>query len=277
MLHPPAGAWIFIDWGQTSDRQRVDSALQILWYWAQRSAATLAAKAGDTAMAQRWGDRADALAAQLQKRGWDDSAQAWRQYLDNGDATSPYPNFLAVLASLAQPAQQDGIRRALLAHPCTGTPFMRGFALLALARLGAPEEATNATSPYPNFLAVLASLAQPAQQDGIRRALLAHPCTGTPFMRGFALLALARLGAPEEATKQVRTYWGAMLERGATTFWENFQPGEKDDHAMYGRPFGRSLCHAWASSPVAILPEAILGVRPLRDGWKDIHGRAASR
>ena len=36
---------------------------------------------------------------------------------------------------------------------------------------------------------------------------------------------------------------------------------------MYGRPFGRSRCHAWAAGPAAILPEAVLGLRPLDDGW----------
>jgi hypothetical protein len=38
---------------------------------------------------------------------------------------------------------------------------------------------------------------------------------------------------------------------------------------MYKRPFGRSLCHAWASGPLAILPQAILGIYPLTDGWKE--------
>jgi len=63
----------------------------------------------------------------------------------------------------------------------------------------------------------------------------------------------------------VRAIWGPMLDRGPGTFWEE---ATLDDHlAMYGRPFGRSLCHAWASGPAAILPEAVLGLRPLDDGW----------
>lgn len=36
---------------------------------------------------------------------------------------------------------------------------------------------------------------------------------------------------------------------------------------MYDRPYGMSMCHAWASGPAAILPEAILGLRPLASGW----------
>ena len=37
---------------------------------------------------------------------------------------------------------------------------------------------------------------------------------------------------------------------------------------MYGRPFGKSLCHAWSSGPAALLPDAVLGLRPLADGWR---------
>ena len=37
---------------------------------------------------------------------------------------------------------------------------------------------------------------------------------------------------------------------------------------MYGRPFGKSLCHAWSAGPAALLPELVLGVRPLTDGWR---------
>ena len=54
-------------------------------------------------------------------------------------------------------------------------------------------------------------------------------------------------------------------------FWEEFttsSTGAAGDHyAMYGRPFGRSLCHAWNAGPAALLPELVLGVRPLSDGW----------
>lgn len=47
-----------------------------------------------------------------------------------------------------------------------------------------------------------------------------------------------------------REYWGGMLERGAVTFWEEFNlddPREKQ-YDMYGDKFGKSLCHAWSAS-----------------------------
>lgn len=53
-------------------------------------------------------------------------------------------------------------------------------------------------------------------------------------------------------------YWGAMIKEGATTFWERYDPEEKgaEKYAMYGRKYGKSLCHAWAR-PLFISSEDI--------------------
>ena len=47
-----------------------------------------------------------------------------------------------------------------------------------------------------------------------------------------------------------------MLDAGATSFWEGFDANEKGDEMLrfYGRPYGKSLCHAWSSAPVFLLP-----------------------
>ena len=36
---------------------------------------------------------------------------------------------------------------------------------------------------------------------------------------------------------------------------------------MYGRPFGKSLCHAWGASPIYLLGKYYLGVKPLSPGY----------
>ena len=84
-------------------------------------------------------------------------------------------------------------------------------------------------------------------------------------MTAFRLRALLAAGEAPAVLDQVRSIWGPMLDSGPGTFWEEATPDDR--LAMYGRPFGRSLCHAWASGPAAILPEAVLGLRPLDDGW----------
>jgi hypothetical protein len=105
------------------------------------------------------------------------------------------------------------------------------------------------------------------------------------FYGYYVLKALGRAGEIPTALKLIRTYWGGMLDRGATTFWEDFdlawlkgsgridelpKRGEKDLHGDHGaycyEGFRHSLCHGWASGPTAWLSEYMLGIRPLAPG-----------
>lgn len=122
----------------------------------------------------------------------------------------------------------------------------------------------SADDPYPYFLGLLCGIVEPSEA-GISAIAAARP--RTPWMTAFALQALGLAGRRTEAVALLRERWTPMLHAGATTFWEEFtQPGE-DAHAMYGRPFGKSLSHAWGAGPAALLPELVLGVVPLADGW----------
>ena len=82
-------------------------------------------------------------------------------------------------------------------------------------------------------------------------------------------LALCASGRQNGVLEEVRAYWGGMLDQGATSFWELYTPGETglDVYAMYGRPFGRSFCHAWGASPIYLLGRYYLGVRPTAPGF----------
>jgi hypothetical protein len=91
----------------------------------------------------------------------------------------------------------------------------------------------------------------------------------TPYMRFYELEALCVLGGQQRVLKEMKDYWGGMLRLGATSFWEKYDPVEKggQHYAMYGRPYGRSLCHAWGASPLYLLGKYYLGVRPLSAGY----------
>jgi alpha-L-rhamnosidase len=69
--------------------------------------------------------------------------------------------------------------------------------------------------------------------------------------------------------KEMKDYWGGMLKLGATSFWEEYNPTKKGtEHlAMYGRKFGKSLCHAWGASPIYLLGKYYLGVKPTSSGY----------
>ena len=91
----------------------------------------------------------------------------------------------------------------------------------------------------------------------------------TPYMRFYELEALCSIGRQADVLKEIRSYWGGMLDHGATSFWELYNPTETGDaiYAMYGRPFGRSLCHAWGASPIYLFGRYYLGVEPTKPGF----------
>ncbi len=93
----------------------------------------------------------------------------------------------------------------------------------------------------------------------------------TPYMRFYELEALARVGERARVLDEIRAYWGGMLDLGATAFWELYNPTETgaQHYAMYGRPYGKSLCHAWGASPIYLLGRYYLGVEPTKPGFAE--------
>lgn len=108
------------------------------------------------------------------------------------------------------------------------------------------------------------------------------------FMSYYVLTAAKRCCGAETAVKMLKDYYGGMLDKGATSFWEDFdvewikdsgriddlpKDGQKDIHGDYGKfcytGFRHSLCHGWSCGPIAFLTETVLGVR-VSDGGKKI-------
>ncbi len=107
------------------------------------------------------------------------------------------------------------------------------------------------------------------------------------FYGYYMLKAKAMAGDYKGSLDNIRQYWGAMLNLGATTFWEDFNlkwlpnaarideivPPEKIDiHGDYGaycyKGFRHSLCHGWASGPTPWLTEYVLGVKVIAPGCR---------
>jgi SSS family transporter len=125
---------------------------------------------------------------------------------------------------------------------------------------------------YTNMFGILFGLFDGAQQEAVRQHVLLNDSIQkitTPYMNFYELEALCAMGGQQHVLKAMKDYWGGMLSLGATSFWEKYDPTEKgvQHYAMYGRPFGRSLCHAWGASPIYLLGKYYLGVRPLMPGY----------
>ena len=70
----------------------------------------------------------------------------------------------------------------------------------------------------------------------------------TPYMMHHYVQALLDSGEAEKARSVIRDYWGGMIERGADTFWELFNPDDPDE-SPYGGKAVHSFCHAWSCTP----------------------------
>lgn len=119
---------------------------------------------------------------------------------------------------------------------------------------------------HANIFAVLYDFADADMQERIHDCVLtgdlADPIT-TPYFKFFELMALGKLGDMETVQDFIDSYWGGMLDLGATSVWEQFDP-RKEGRAhleMYGDEYGCSLCHAWGSGPIALLGNYCAGVK----------------
>lgn len=107
------------------------------------------------------------------------------------------------------------------------------------------------------------------------------------FMAYYILTAYAKCGGTQ-SLNIIKEYFGGMLARGATTFWEDFDldwlngsgridrlplPGKRDLHGDYGKHcyigFRHSLCHGWSSGVLAFIVESVFGIR-ITKGCKKI-------
>ena len=133
-------------------------------------------------------------------------------------------------------------------------------------------EINHQITKFPNMFAILYDIVDDATKRNIVDSVMENnkidPIT-TPYMRFYELEALCMMGRQTQVLQEIRNYWGGMLREGATSFWEKYIPSEQGtEHlAMYGRPYGKSLCHAWGASPVYLLGRYFLGIQPTQPGY----------
>ncbi len=109
------------------------------------------------------------------------------------------------------------------------------------------------------------------------------------FLSYYILSAAANTAGMDVAQEMLKEYYGAMLDAGATSFWEDFdmdwvregaridkvlEEGEYDIHGDNGGfcyvGMRHSLCHGWSAGPAAFLPERVLGIQKLEAGCKKL-------
>jgi alpha-L-rhamnosidase len=137
------------------------------------------------------------------------------------------------------------------------------------------ESGTFGDRWQPNAMAIYSGLAGAAEARTIWQKVLSHPDKYriTPYYNFYVIAAMADVGQYEDALNWIRKYWGGMIRRGATSFWEAYSLGlpKHGWHQMLRADFGQgyfvSLAHGWSSGPTIWLTEEILGIKPTAPGF----------
>lgn len=133
-------------------------------------------------------------------------------------------------------------------------------------------EQTDNVTRYANMFSIFFDYFNQQQKQAVKTSVLLNDKVQkitTPYMRFYELEALCALGEQDYVLREMKDYWGGMLKLGATSFWEEYNPAKKgtEHYSMYGREFGKSLCHAWGASPLYLLGKYYLGVKPTAPGY----------
>lgn len=99
---------------------------------------------------------------------------------------------------------------------------------------------------------VLSDVATKAEAQKAMKAIAVHKTAvkpGTPYLNHYYVAALIKAGMTKEAKDLIETYWGGMVNKGADTFWEAYDP-DNDKLSPYNFFPINSYCHAWSCTPV---------------------------
>lgn len=210
--------WPFVDWSPELNTDDPESrrATQFEFYAAFRDGAWLLRQLNDTANADLFQKRADALKAAAQQYLLDPSGSFGARWQTNA---------FAVLSGVADPSQYPAI--------------------------------------WQNALSTVGHLKY-------------NPLIITPYYNYYVISAMAKMGHRADALTWIRQYWGGMVDEGATSFWEGYDPSwyKRDFHAslqaddMSG--YTVSLAHGWSSGVTPWLMEQVLGIHPLAAGFSQV-------
>ena len=135
------------------------------------------------------------------------------------------------------------------------------------------ESGKRNVTRHANIFAVMYDIADGFQKESItKNVILNENITKitTPYFEGYELDVMGKLGKLDYIEDMLASYWKGMLDMGATTVWEEFDPNvaAPECYSMYGNKYGKSLCHAWGASPIYLLGKYYLGVRPTKPRYE---------
>jgi len=129
---------------------------------------------------------------------------------------------------------------------------------------------------HANIFAVMYDIASASQAESILNNVLKNDNVTkitTPYFEGYELDVLGKLGELSKVEEVIRSYWGGMIDLGAETIWEEYNPEQQgiEHYEMYGGKYEKSLCHAWGAGPIYLFGRYYLGVYATSAGYETFH------
>lgn len=125
------------------------------------------------------------------------------------------------------------------------------------------SQGSKHSSLHANVIPLYYGLESDANTQSIADFIIDKGLVCGVYMSYFYLKALARAGRYDDVYNTVTSTgsasWYNMVREGGTTCFEAWGKDQK---------FNTSLCHPWASAPVSVIIEDILGLKCLEPGWK---------
>jgi len=127
------------------------------------------------------------------------------------------------------------------------------------------EGTEDCASELTQALAIVADCCPETEAGALRRRMLRNegeliPTTLSQSLYKFEAILQEPVLGPE-IMNMIAEQWGGMLFRNATTFWETLKGAWDFDGAG-------SLCHGWSAIPAYIYGAYLLGIRPLKPGFR---------
>lgn len=105
-----------------------------------------------------------------------------------------------------------------------------------------------------NAMAVLSGLANPSNYPVIN-TVLKNVKQATPFMEGYVLEAIYKMGYSDDAMARMRDRYASLVSNENSTLWEDFDYlGTKN--------------HAWSGGPLTVLSKYVAGIYPTAPGYE---------
>ncbi len=214
--------WDFIDWGHSIEAGEINVSLNLMMLGALRDLALWEKEIGEWAASERRIKQAESLEAVIRQTFLNSAGIMAHSVASNGElkASSFTPGYHSTVLALWLNLL-DGEQKKNAVH------FVKQHMLHC----------------FPNDISA-PRLSHPAAN---------HNRLITPYFSHFALHALWEAGEADFVLEQYRVCWGWMIESGATTLLEVFDPRW-------------SHCHAWSACPTWQLSRHLLGLLPDESG-----------